>query len=656
MERLSRFRPAITGVHDALAGPVGLSALFALLVFICVLAGLYVERAYRQLVDSETVFSDRYIRNGFASMNDIQRLLLVVQNAKTEGGFTPEIAADFAEATDFLYARVDHFRQSIMPGEAMDAAVSSVRSVEKILAVADGVSGTEVDVLGLWADLLPLADDARRNLKLFLDLVGRQQNEIMREQSEAVRRQRVVVLACMIGLTVVGVGALLLLRREVVARKARERAERDVEFLAYFDQLTQLPNRTQFQMHLAERLAANEPVALVLVDLDDFKIVNDTYGHAAGDAVLRHVAGLLSAQASIAGGVAARLGGDEFAMALPTDRIDSVTASLDALLIDARKGVSFEGETFRIGLSIGFANSTMLVQDLSPTLDTIFRVADFALYHSKAGGRGRYTQYDRALEIRYLERRAMVDELPEAVASGSLDVYLQPKVRLSDHSIYGFEALVRWRRNGGIVPPDEFIRIAEESGVIYEIDRYVLQAATSIFATYNRNHGTSYSVSVNLSALHFGSLRIVGWVREALDHATLEPGLLTLEITETAEFRDWREAEKIMSDLRRLGVKISIDDFGAGYSSLGYLRSTFVDEVKIDRSIVEQIETSDKARFLLDGVLDIAGNLGLDVVVEGVEDQGQADMLWRMGAKRAQGYLFGKPVAADQALGALRAA
>ncbi|WP_227269633.1 putative bifunctional diguanylate cyclase/phosphodiesterase [Roseobacter weihaiensis] len=649
-----RSRPTINGILDALATRVGLTLSLVGLALICFLAGVNVERSVKKLDDYQHSYNDRLIRNGFVSLSDIQRLLLSAQEAVEKGEFTAEGEQAFIQASDFLFVRTKHFRRTLLLGEPFAPSEDAVSAMEAMLDVSERAVATGlVNVPGLWDELLATSDDTRRKLVIFLEEMARLQNALMLDQSRAVREQRTVVLASLLGLTFVGIAALLLLRREVLGRQARDRAERDVEFLAYFDKLTELPNRAQFQSRLDKSLTKHEPVALILVDVDDFKTINDTYGHAAGDTVLRHVGKLLSAQVEASDGFAARIGGDEFAIVLPTDDLDELTRKCNRLLQEARKGLSYEGETFHVGLSIGFATSTLLGQDLSPSVDTICRVADFALYSSKSNGRGRFTQYDETLEKRFLERQSMVDDLPHAIAEGELAIYLQPKVYLPNGTPYGFEALVRWKRNGRVVPPDEFIKVAEECGLIYEIDRYVLRSATRLLAEYNHAHQTAYSVSVNLSALHFNSRRIIGWVEEALNTSDLAPGLITLEITETAELRDWQEAQSIMSELRELGTKISIDDFGTGYSSLGYLRSTVVDEVKIDRSIIDRIETCDKARFLLDGVLDMASNLGLVVVVEGVENSAQAKTLDHMGAARAQGFLFGHPVPAEQALGGL---
>lgn len=650
MVRKSHLRKAIGGLLDAIATRTGMSMSLAVLLTVSALAGLYVERSVGKTEESLQVFNDRLIRNGFMSMNDIQRLLLVAMQAREQGQVTDKLMQDFISATDFLYVRVDHFRRSLRGLEQLESARTAITAVEKVLALAESASTAPIDVDRLWSDLAAASGDARRALSAFLDVAGRIQNEVLHAQSNAMKEQRNVVLASLVGLTLVGIAALALLRKEVLASRARDLAESHIQFLAYFDQLTKLPNRVRFQSHLADLLKRDRPVTLILIDVDYFKTVNDTYGHATGDIILCEVARLLSEVADGAGGMAVRLGGDEFAVVLPDESQARVTDLLDTLLAKGRAGFVTQGETIQIGLSIGYAASSTIGKDAVRSVDTLFRVADFALYSSKSAGRGRYTNYDRTLERRYLERRAVVEELTQATASEELEIFLQPKVNLPDGDVYGFEGLVRWRRNGCIVPPEDFINVAEESGLIYDIDTQMLRRATTVLGAFNKRHGTDYSVSVNLSALHFNSTRIIDLLRDALEQSELAKGLLVLEITETVELRDWWQAQKIIGELRDLGARISIDDFGTGYSSLAYLRSKVVDEVKIDRSIVEQIETSVEAQFLLDGILEISRNLNLDVVVEGVERSEQLRQLCAMGATRGQGFLFGQPLPAELAL------
>lgn len=324
------------------------------------------------------------------------------------------------------------------------------------------------------------------------------------------------------------------------------------------------------------------------------------------------------------------------------------------MISEASRPFSSDGEIVSIGLSVGLATSTQVNAKMTVTVDLLSRVTDFALYESKSNGRNQFTIYDHAIEQRFLDRRAMLEELPRAIADRDLEVHLQLKVFLADQSVYGFEALVRWRRDGRLSPPGEFILIAEESGLVIDIDNFVLRTATQLVADWNRDHATEYSISVNLSTLHFNSKRVIEAVQDSLWQSGLPPSLLILEITETMEIRDWDKARGIIKGLRNLGCKIAIDDFGTGFSSLAYLRSMPANELKVDKSLIDDLETSEKARLLLTSVLDIAGNLSLAVTVEGIETNSQFQIALEMGVPHGQGYFFGRPLPAEQALRAAK--
>ncbi|WP_306115702.1 MULTISPECIES: bifunctional diguanylate cyclase/phosphodiesterase [unclassified Roseovarius] len=640
-------------ILDRFASRLGIISVVGLLFVICAAVGFYVQTVVSQLEFNHSKFRDQNARNGYVALSDIHRLLMVTQKAVNTGEMTPELKSDFANATDVLFVRLDSLRASIAQHEEIRSAPATINSLDQIIEIADAAIAEDSPDIDLLMDtLLAAAVDARSHLVQFLDDMRRQADKVLDKQSRAVRKQQVVVLANLTCLTLIGSVALLLLRREVLGRRARESAEARVEFLAFFDPLTRLPNRSQFQDRLERMLKDDRPLALLFIDLDEFKMINDTYGHAAGDAVLKHVGGVLSKLANENKGFAARLGGDEYAIVVPSDHVVRLTSLCQRILSDVAAPFSFESESFEIGLSIGLATSTQVSQNETVTLDLLSRVTDFALYASKSAGRGCYTFYNHELEGRYQERRDMLEELPGAIQHGDLEVHLQPKVTLVDKKVFGFEALVRWRRGGQLVPPNQFILIAEESGMVVDIDHFVLRNATKMVADWNTDHGTDFSVSVNLSALHFTSVRIVEWVQDALWSSLLNPSRLTLEITETMEMRDWKQARSVISGLRKLGCKIAIDDFGTGYSSLAYLRTTSADELKIDRSLVEELESSEKARLLLTSVMDIARNLEFEVTVEGIETDRQGSIVTKMGAQNGQGYFFGRPEAPEAAFSA----
>lgn len=615
------------------------------LIFLCLGAGLYTQSVVEKLGATQAMFMDRQIRNGYVAMSDVQRLILVAQKAAIAGAMTPDLDEQFREAADFVYARASHLKSILEKDADFAAGSAAMQALEDITGIADRMIADDYAGLsGGLADLLTGAEVARSRLLGLLEEMRREADVVMATQTLAVKRQQVIVVGALTGLTVIGIFALISLRLEVLGRRARAKAEKRVEFLAFYDPLTELPNRVQFQDRLQKALdEERSPLALLYIDLDRFKEINDTYGHATGDAVLRRLGRILGQAATDHGGFAARLGGDEFALLVPSDDMKLLTELGAQLGADAARPVDIEGATLECGVSIGLATTTQVGGKMQLSVDMLSRVTDFALYTSKSRGRNCCTVYDLALEKRFVERREMLDELPGAIANRHLEVFLQPKVRLPHGTIYGFEALVRWNRNGSLVNPGEFIQLAEESGLVVEIDTYVLNKAARLVAAHNLAQGTDYSVSVNLSAIHFNSTRILSHVEQALWQSDIRPDLLTLEITETTEMSDWEEANEIIRGLRQLGCRISIDDFGTGFSSLAYLRAMVADELKVDRSLVVEIEMSSKARLMLASVLEIARNMNLDVVVEGIENEEQARLVHDMGAARAQGYHFGRP-------------
>lgn len=636
---------------DALASRVGVSCLVGLLLTVSLGVGLFVNSVVIQLESNHDAFRDRQARNGYVALSDLQRITLVAQRAVDIGEMTPELDRDFRDAVDFLFVRVNNFERTLEERSSSDSAVASVAALRRVIDLCDAaISQGYPDNHALVDGLLTETGEARRHLVQFLDDMRRAADLLLEAQSRAVLKQQWVVIGILAGLAIFGAVAVLLLQREVLGRRARQRAEQDVEFLAFYDQLTELPNRVQFQSRMQEMLEGEDPFALLYVDLDDFKVINDTHGHATGDAVLRHVADILQTEVRALDGFAARLGGDEFALLLPTDDIICLTGLCERMLAATVDPLPIEGEAVSIGLSIGLATSTQVSSQMEASAEVLSRVTDFSLYASKSDGRRRYTIYDQGLEAKFLERRAMLEELPEAIENGQLQVYLQPKVEISGGRVFGFEALVRWQRKGRVVPPGDFIVIAEESGLVVDIDRFMLEKSTSLVAEWNATQGTEFSVSVNLSALHFNSRRIIESVQDALWASNLPARLLTLEITETTEMRDWRRAREILEGLHAVGARIAIDDFGIGYSSLAYLRSIPADELKIDRSLVMELDASEKARLLLSSVLALARNLEMEVIVEGIETEAQVKIVRAMGAPLAQGYYYGRPQPWDQAL------
>ena len=649
-----------THLREMLATRLGTAAAVATLLALAVWSLGYMREGARSAEEARALFDGPSIRSVAVSLSDLYRLNLVVDEALVAGGFTPDSMAEFRTAVDILYVRAVDFSRAPVQGEA--ELETALALMHHIVGLSDSASAEGFPDLRGYARLL--ADESQRArgaLIRYLDLLHDAQTAALNGSVGALGDLTRLHLAFLAVILSVGVTALLLLRSEVLARQERVAAQARVAFLAYHDPLTELPNRARFaEIAVAcfgdpgqrRRGPRHRPQGtLAFLDLDHFKEVNDTYGHEAGDVVLCHVARCLREAADACGGTPARLAGDEFAVLLPfADRARASGFARD-LIAAAAAPVLFRGNTIRPRLSVGIA----VPEDVTPTApvsyEAMARAADFALYAAKqnsAGGQLRL--FDADLAARLEERRSRLTALEKAVESGGLEVWLQPKVRLPDGPVLGFEALVRWRLDAQLIPPDEFISLAEESGLILEIDHFMLREATLALAAANRRAGTRLSVSVNLSALHMSGGRIVAQVAEALATSGLPAELLTLELTESVQVRDWGRVLATLEQLKALGCRLSLDDFGTGYSSLAYLRKMPADELKLDKSFVTELEQSQQARWIVDAVVDIARSLKMSVVVEGIESAGQARLAHSLGCEIAQGYHFGRPRPAEEAL------
>jgi diguanylate cyclase (GGDEF)-like protein/PAS domain S-box-containing protein len=428
----------------------------------------------------------------------------------------------------------------------------------------------------------------------------------------------------------------------------RAHAEAESRRRALHDPLTGLANRAFLDAHLPRSLAsaarAGGDVALLLLDLDRFKVVNDTLGHGAGDALLRVVAERL--RASVRGGdVVARFGGDEFVVAC--DVADSVTAvaALAERVIDAlAQPISVDGHELFVNASIGIVIADAAETDAA----SLLRDADVAMYRAKESGGGRYEIFDAELRDRVLRRLTVEHELRGAVADGQLELHLQPLIDMSDGRLRGFEALVRWRHpERGLVPPAEFIPVAEETSLILPVGRWVLEEACRQLARLQALTSDRLGISVNLSARQLTS-DLPRAVKRALDAAGVRAEDLTLEITESLLVESGG-AIGVLEQLRALGAKVALDDFGTGWSSLAALRRFPVDVLKLDRSLVASIDRDDSAAAVTCAVIAMARALGHVVVAEGIERAEEAVALHALGCELGQGYHFSRPLPADAA-------
>ena len=409
------------------------------------------------------------------------------------------------------------------------------------------------------------------------------------------------------------------------------------------DPLTGLANRVLLRETLVRLLRRRAPVGVLFIDLDDFKDVNDSRGHAVGDQLLRAVAGrLVSCVRSE--DLVARLGGDEFAVVL-SGHSDArrAAARIRAALGDP---VQLEGQQVFVGASIGVADTSTSAER---TGEALLRNADLAMYLAKAAGKNRIAVYADGMDRAAQDKAQLGADLAGALQAGQLEVHYQPTVALDSGRVRGYEALLRWHHpERGLVLPDVFIPLAEASGHIVSIGAWVLTTATEQAARWSRE-GQPVHIAVNLSPRQLGDDTIEASVATALSSSGLPAQQLTLEITEGVLVQDVDAVTTRLGRLRALGVRVAIDDFGTGYSGLSYLRRLPVDVVKIDRSFVHDLGSSGAATTLISSIIELARSMHLDVVAEGVETAEQATILRGLRCGQAQGFLYARPLPASDA-------
>jgi diguanylate cyclase (GGDEF)-like protein/PAS domain S-box-containing protein len=437
---------------------------------------------------------------------------------------------------------------------------------------------------------------------------------------------------------------------------ARKHAETKLARLAWHDALTGLPNRAQLVERVGDALVRQAVrggvVGLLFIDLDQFKTVNDSLGHAAGDQLLTHVADRLEATVRT-GDVVARLGGDEFVVI--ADNLPGGAAAIDlAERVSAAlsQPIRLAGLDLIVTASVGIALAEPSCPAAQrPSAEVLLHHADVAMYQAKARGRACWQVYDPAAADPTLDRLRMLGELRHALPSGALRVHYQPRVDLGSGAVVGYEALLRWQHpRRGLLGPAEFVELAEDSGLIRELGGWVLAQACWAAAGWHAADPDRrpLDIAVNLSAQQLADPNLTSVIADILADTGLDPTTLTLEVTETAVMSDADTALGVLLALKGLGIRLAIDDFGTGYSSLVYLKRFPVDELKIDRSFVDGLGREPEDTAIVTSIVSLARTLGLQVIAEGVETAGQRDVLLSLGCPLAQGFLFARPIPAEE--------
>jgi len=496
--------------------------------------------------------------------------------------------------------------------------------------------------------LFDVAERSGRSVWLIDDVTAR------REAADAIRRARDELEIRVAERTAELAGANALLQEEIAERR---QAEARVHHMAYYDSLTRLPNRVLLADRLDCALRAvrrngertGRKLAVMFLDLDRFKTINDSLGHAMGDQLLVEVGRRLCAAVRDSDTVA-RLGGDEFVVLLPDVGGAAECALVGDKIIEAlATPFPLEGHSLHISPSIGIC----LCPDDGNDVDTLMRHADAAMYHAKAAGRNNYQFFDQRMNQAAARRFALESNLRGALARAEFELHYQPIVDTATRRLHALEVLLRWRRpdgeGGSLVGPDEFIPILEENGMIVPVGEWVIRTACEQSMAWQRQGLQAVPLAINLSARQFMHDGLVASIHRIVGETGIEPMLVEFELTETALMQQGGRTLDILRQINGMGMRLSIDDFGTGYSSLAYLKRFPVRKIKIDRAFVRELEASSEDRAIVAAVMALAGSLGLSVVAEGVETEAQYALLNGYGCQYAQGYLFARPLPAQDA-------
>ncbi|WP_409304231.1 EAL domain-containing protein [Peribacillus sp. SCS-155] len=435
--------------------------------------------------------------------------------------------------------------------------------------------------------------------------------------------------------------------RQIVGRdiSAKKKSERTIQYMAYYDALTGLPNRHLFRKHLSDVLNndKNPKLAVLFLDLDRFKIINDTKGHRVGDLLLKSVARRLGS-ALLNDGIVSRQGGDEFLILLEHAEREKVVEVAGRILSEFAMPIEVNDEEFFVTTSIGIS----MYPDDGYDEETLIKHADTAMYLAKDKGKNNFQFYTSQLQGLSSRKMELENGLRRALEQNQLKLYYQPQVNLENGEIIGNEALIRWDHpEHGLISPAEFIPLAEETGLIVPIGKWVLQQACEQNMIWQRNGLKNVPVAVNISVRQIQEDDFVDHVKSVILQTHIDPSFLELEITESI-MQNIERSNVVLNELKQLGVKISIDDFGTGYSSLNYLRHLPIDSIKIDKSFVDDIISHSNQGAMVKTIIDMGLNLDFSIIAEGIEKEEQVEFLRRNTCLAGQGYFYSRPLPAEE--------
>jgi diguanylate cyclase (GGDEF)-like protein len=578
------------------------------------------------VADNRAVLTRRFERNGFKvseAAGGVEALRMI--EAQTFDLVLLDVMMPDMEGTEVLQTIRATRPSSVLPVIMVTARTMSDDVVQSLRLGADDYVTKPVD--------FPVA-----LARVKTQLARRKAEQVVHHAAEALSRSKLDLEVKIAERTRELVRINEQLKQEI---RSREQSEAEIRHLAHHDALTGLANRVLFHDSIEREIArtdSDEPLAMLCIDLDGFKSVNDTLGHGAGDELLRTIGMTLKAISPVEATVA-RLGGDEFAVLLPRPADQSTASMIARSIVDAAARTTRIGERdINIGASVGIA-----MHRPGSDVEEFARQADLALYRAKSDGRGTWRIFDPEMDAASQARRQFELDLRRALVTGDFRLYFQPIVNLKTMEVTSMEALVRWEHATlGLVPPDEFVAIAEETGLIIQLGDWVMREACRQAATWPDH----VRVAVNISPVQLSRGNVVSSVVSALAATGLQPDRFEIEITETALLEKTEQVLQTLGQLRQLGVRISMDDFGTGYSSLNYLRSFPFDKIKIDRSFVQDIKSDENGGAIVAAITELGVRFGLVTTAEGVETKQQLQYVLDRGCTEVQGRLFSMPVPA----------